>query len=319
MTNYRQYQAADFAADASFQAWVQHGSNNGFWSAWEAANPDRAAELATARELVLALRFHSTDVDPAEMDAVMNTINQTLDRHTKNNTAVLRRLLYAVSAAAVVLIAVFLLWPQPAMVNISTAFAETRRVTLPDGSVVILNANSGISYRKNWTAGHEREVELNGEAFFKVTKSPAGLHPKFRVHTALADVQVVGTAFNVRNRRNGVTVVLEEGKVMLNEAPMQPGELMTVTAGGTLRRKVDPARFSAWKERRLVFEDEPLENIAAELEDTYGYKVIFHKQSTKHLRLTGSYPAGQPGLLLAAIKAVHGINVRQQGTDITFE
>lgn len=321
MTNYRQYEAADFAADASFQAWVQHGADDEWWAGWQAANPDKAAAVATARELVLGLRFHSTEVDPSEMEIVMANINRELDHVKKNDTSAKRRVMFILSAAAAAVIAgVFFFWPAaPATVIVSTAYAETREVVLPDGSLVTLNGNSTLRYRKNWGAAEEREVELKGEAFFKVTSKPAGLHPKFRVHMPLADVEVTGTAFNVRHRRNEVTVVLEEGKVTMNDMHLQPGELAAVSAKGTERRRVDPARFSAWKEHRMVFDNEPLDEIAETLLDTYGYTIEFRNAGTAKLRLTGSYPAGRTDLLIAAIKAVHGVKVEQQGAKIIFD
>lgn len=320
MTNYRQYEAADFVADASFQAWVQHGSEDVFWARWQAENPDRAPAIATAKELLQALRFHSTDVSPHEMETVMGNINQVLDGVKKNKTSAKRRLIYALSAAAasIVLFLLFL-WPQPSSVTVSTQFGETKEVMLPDGSRVLLNANSSISYRKRWTAANEREVVLSGEAFFKVTSKPAGLHPKFRVHTPLADVRVMGTAFNVHYRRGRVMVVLEEGKVKLKEMDMQPGELAVITPQGSTRRKVDTARFLAWKEHRLVFEDEPLRAIAEVLEDTYGYRTEFRHAEAAGFRLTGSYPADQISLLLAAIREVHGVKVSEQNGTIIFE
>lgn len=320
MTNYRQYEAADFVADASFQAWVQHGIGNDFWTGWQAANPDKVEEIKTAKELVMALRFHSTEVSPHEMQTVMANINQELDKDKKNTTSAMRRLMYVLSAAAAsILLGMLFLWPRPATITVSTAYAETKEIVLPDGSRVMLNGNSTLSYRKNWKASQEREVTLNGEAFFKVTSQPAGLHPKFRVHTSLADVQVLGTAFNVHDRRNETTVVLEEGKVQLNDVSMQPGELVAVSAKGTERRKVNPASFLAWKQHRLQFEDEPLAGIAETLEDTYGYTIEFRTTGVQDLRLTGSYPTNRINLLLSAIREVHGVKVQQQGAKIIFE
>ncbi|WP_198674106.1 FecR family protein [Chitinophaga alhagiae] len=321
MTNYRHYEAADFVADASFQAWVQHGSNHEFWTGWQAANPDKASAITTARKLVEALRFHSTEVDPAEMTAVMQNINQALDQTKKNESSARRRLIYIISAAAASLIlGILFLWPpSPATVTITTSFAETREVALPDGSRVILNANSRLRYQKSWSASREREVMLNGEAFFKVTSHPSGLHPKFRVHTPMGNVEVMGTAFNVHNRRGAVTVVLEEGKVKMNDLDMVPGDLVTVSATGSERRKVDPAKFLAWKDHRLVFENEPLSSIAAILEDTYGYTVQFRKTAAKDLRLTGTYPGNQIGLLLSAMRAVHGVKIEQRDSTIVIE
>jgi transmembrane sensor len=329
--NYRQYEAEDFAADASFQAWVQgiDEKAGAFWERWLLENPDRNAVVKEARELLLSLRFRQTDITPQEMETVKGNIDHVLDSAKKNETLRRRRLFYSLTAAAAsVLLAAVLLfqWLSPApRITITTAYAETKQLQLPDGTRVWLNANSSITYAQRWTARREREVELKGEAYFEVTKKPAGLHPKFRVHTGLLNVEVKGTAFNVYNRRDSITVVLEEGSIALRGqhgagyTEMKPGEMVAGTPAAYTRRKVDPSRYIAWKQQRLLFNNEPLSAVAQVLEDNYGYEVRFADTALRARRFTGSCPAGNIGLLLAAIREVHEAGVRVQGRTIIFE
>ena len=69
----------------------------------------------------------------------------------------------------------------------------------------------------------------------------------------------------------------------------------------------------------MVFDDEPLADIAETLQDTYGYTIEFRKADARQLRLTGSYPAGRIDLLIAAVRAVHSVKVERQGAKIIFE
>ena len=85
------------------------------------------------------------------------------------------------------------LYMQPAAIQTISTLAETRTVRLPDGSSVMLNHYSSLSYPEKFQSD-KREVELNGEAYFEVSKDPK--HP-FIVQTETIDVQVLGTHFNV--------------------------------------------------------------------------------------------------------------------------
>ncbi len=93
-----------------------------------------------------------------------------------------------------------------------TTFGESRRVLLPDGSLVTLNANSSLRVADRWGRRTEREVWLNGEAFFSVRETKReGEAVKFVVHTHDLNVEVRGTEFNVNTRKQQTRVVAERG------------------------------------------------------------------------------------------------------------
>jgi len=92
----------------------------------------------------------------------------------------------------------------------NTQFAETKTFNLPDNSEVILNANSNIEFnKKNWE--DSRELTLNGEAYFKVSKGK-----KFDVNTEVGTISVLGTQFNVKERANYFEVKCFEGIVKVD-------------------------------------------------------------------------------------------------------
>ena len=111
----------------------------------------------------------------------------------------------------------------------STTFGEWKTITLPDGSVVELNANSLLTITKHWSENNNRTVWLTGEAFFKVKKIPS-TKCKFIVKTKDLKVEILGTSFNVNSRFDQTEVFLEEGKVKLylgnTKEYMAPGEFI---------------------------------------------------------------------------------------------
>ena len=91
-----------------------------------------------------------------------------------------------------------------------TSYGEQRTVELLDGSEVILNSKSKITYdKKSWN--QKRELRLVGEAFFKVEKGE-----KFSVITSNGIVNVLGTEFNVISKKNYFDVICYEGKVSVD-------------------------------------------------------------------------------------------------------
>jgi transmembrane sensor len=124
----------------------------------------------------------------------------------------------AVAASAVLIVAtgVWYFTSNTADSNLyKTGFAQTKKITLPDGSKVTLNANSELKLSADWSVKGDRQVWLDGEAYFEVEKKSA-THQKFIVHTKDIDVEVLGTKFNVNTRHQKAVVSLEEGKIKLS-------------------------------------------------------------------------------------------------------
>lgn len=168
--------------------------------------------------------------------------------------------------------------------TIATETGQKRTVILPDGSRAILNANSTLVYDAAWSGETARRVELEGEAFFDITHDPA--HP-FYVKTSRMEVKVLGTAFNVKSDQvqKIFETTLIRGKVTVRdldaperlETVLKPDE-KAVFGQKSIAVAVQPAgavtdRSAYWTKGHLVFEDEPVGVIAAELEKWYGVKI----------------------------------------------
>lgn len=185
-----------------------------------------------------------------------------------------------------------------------------KTVVLKDGSVIILHNNSSISLVKNFSA-EKRELTLSGEAFFDVAHMP--LHP-FIVHTAEVDIEVLGTAFNVKaypgeahtetslfrgkvaitiRDQPGQKTILKPNEKMVfdndsqKKLPKIAGNAFSIktisAAGNQTPKEID------WVQNQLKIDDEPLVIIADKLQKWYGIEIIFSDEEVKDYRYSGTF------------------------------
>ena len=174
---------------------------------------------------------------------------------------------------------------------------QRQTVSLPDGSVVILNSNSTVS----WNAGFNtatRDIQLTGEAFFKVAKDP---RKPFTVITGNISTTALGTEFYVHGRKEGdnhIEVDLLEGKVQLTtknkNSPaliLFPGEKGESIDGLQLQRSVfNAGHLRSWINGRISFNETPALKALKQLEAWYGVKIIVKNQKAlKDRVITGDY------------------------------
>ena len=196
-----------------------------------------------------------------------------------------------------------------------------RTVILDDGSTVTLNANSCIRVPRDFMGHDNREVWIKGEAFFEVTRKTDLM--KFIVHTDNFDVEVLGTKFNIQNRRNRSKVTLAEGKVKLvakDRQPliMKPGEQVTLSSAEDQFEKqlVKPEKYEAWRNNMLVFENTPLSEVAQIIHDYYGVTMIVTDSVLSTRQFTGTLPNNDLSIILLALKTSYKINIEHKGDRI---
>ena len=206
-------------------------------------------------------------------------------------------------------------------VTYQTTYGEVRQITLPDQSVVDLNANSEIKITTTFTDDAQREVWLTGEAYFHVEPQQRSATERvpFVVHTSNFDVEVMGTAFNVKDRRGTTDVLLNSGSVLLKNLAdssqaltMVPGERVSLSESQplVLTRVEEPAVYTSWKDNELYFEDQTLTVIQQELADRYDVALRFGDPALGQLRFTGSAPSDSLIILLKTIKNSFGLTLQ---------
>lgn len=197
------------------------------------------------------------------------------------------------------------------------------RILLPDSSTVWLNANSTLEYTNEF-GNTTREVTLKGEAFFDVKKN----NKAFIVKTDKIQVRVKGTRFNVEAYKKNATVktTLEEGEVELHVGgsnkfyTMKPGDqiILNTQVNDVVVKKVNPFDVSAWKEDKLVFDNTPLSEVIAKLENRY--KVNIKIDSKKALRERLSMTIEQEDIeeVLDLIKLSSRLQIKMEGNEIVL-
>ncbi len=351
--DYTHYSVTDFADDPGFRSWVKgtDPAAAAFWEDWLAQHPSRRGDVEQAVRLVRLLDTYQAPSLPAagvqaEVDKLRQTLGGAGEEAARGAYAAPGRRLGqpwwqrpgAWRVAAV--LAGFLMlagpgywaareWLHPTR-TISTPLGGLQSVTLPDGSTVALNANSRLRYARDWSPETPREVWLEGEAYFQVTKQRnARSRVKFTVHTGNVQVEVLGTAFDVHSRRGATRVVLTEGKVQLTGTTarvarplvMQSGDLAALSESDTafVRKRVTPDLYAAWRRNQLVFVSTPLAEVAQLLEDNYGLKVVFKDAALANEKFTATIRGRNPNVLLKVLAESFGLTVTRRGKHVTID
>lgn len=179
----------------------------------------------------------------------------------------------------------------------SAGIQNMEAVSLPDGTKVQLGPGSRLTYPENFT-GKTREVTLNGQAFFDVSKNP---HKAFIVHTNDMDVQALGTAFELFSYdvENMSETILLNGKIKVGVTDEKTGErteylvspdqklVLDRQTGTVTKYQVDADKYTSWRKQRLLsFENEKLSMIIPRLEQWYGRKIMCQKDLAEKYRFT---------------------------------
>lgn len=200
--------------------------------------------------------------------------------------------------------------------KINTQIAKQVDIELPDLSKVVLNANSSMAFNESqWTKN--REVQLNGEAFFKVAKGK-----KFDVVTNNGIISVLGTQFNVKQRNNYFEVTCYEGLVAVktNETSTQlkPGQSIKLIDGKLLANEKEIATQPSWLRGESNFKSTPLKHVITELENYYNIKVSIDKADSNRL-FSGSFTHKNLDLALQSITIPLNLSYSKSGTSIVLK
>jgi len=179
--------------------------------------------------------------------------------------------MYAAAASVVLLIST-VYYITGSTQTFSTSFGEQLALVLPDGSEVLLNSKSSLSYKKSdWFDG-KRTLELNGEGYFKVKKGS-----KFSVNSTNGNVSVLGTQFNVKTNPSYFEVLCYEGSVKVQNKE----EIAILTKGLSFRKieknSSEKGSFTNtkpnWLDGESSFNNTPLKFVLEELEKQYQIKI----------------------------------------------
>ena len=199
----------------------------------------------------------------------------------------------AASIALLVSLIGFYQWQQkqPDWVTFTAEAQQVKRLTLPDQTEISLAGGSRLTYDARHYGQEMRLVRLEGKAFFEVWHDEAR---PFRVETAESRVTVLGNRFQMVAGKEQTTVDVVSGKVGF--ALREKTDSVALTAGlqayytsGDQRIKVteqpNPNEL-AWLTRRLRFEETPLPQVVADLEQAYQTRLSYSGDADKRLTAT---------------------------------
>lgn len=262
-------------------------------------------------------------VEEDTSDRMYEKIMSAIDRKNKPTRSFFLQpqWIAAASLTGILLVAAFVyfIFIFSPFTNHTTAYGETEMVTLSDGTVVHLYANSRLSYPPQWE--EQREVWLEGEGYFtvkKVQENNTSFPRQFIVHTSNLDVEVLGTEFNVKDRRGNTQVILNSGLIKLTkivhdteELTLVPGDIAEVGKlyGLTITKVPEPEIYSSWKDNYLYFEDMTLQEIARELKDSHGIQIILEDTILASKKINASTPVDDLSILFTTIQKSAGLKV----------
>lgn len=206
--------------------------------------------------------------------------------------------------------------PTPTLNTIMVPAGQRANVILADGTNVWLNAGSKLVYPSSFEKD-SREVTLEGEAFFDVTRNEDS---PFRVKTSILDIKVLGTQFNLlaNSSRGEFEAALMQGKIDVCKTDtdqaivtLHPNQVAVLSDGRVLTRSIEFEDQYRWKEGLYCFKNETIKDIISDLEKYYDVKIVLNNTRLNNTKLTGKFRIAE-GLDYA-------LRVLQMNAKFTFE
>lgn len=268
--------------------------------AWIAASPENRSYYEECQQIfsmdLAGATHHSFDKQrawekvSARMDAV-DTEETAISASPSSWPAV--KWLRVAAVITLLISAVLLIW-QPFTKPVSiTSGGGTEEYYLPDSTRIVLRGDSRVTYASGFNE-HHRKVQLTGEAFFDVTSRPA---MPFIIETKEARVQVIGTAFLVRENADSVLVQVTRGVVELRSRTDETAVTLRKHEQGVLlhdrhipvKTPMKETDQLYWGTRTLTFDREPLAEVFGRLEKLFGRKIAYDQAAIKECRISGVF------------------------------
>lgn len=327
------YTTEDFVLDKEFRDWVLEPDNesNKYWQEWMETNPDKVDIIKSAIALIQNLPVEQHQLSAEEVSQITKNIEAAIDQGEANGKESREDNIIPISPYSLTMKEIrqgknkmYIKWMKVAaaiamLTAISFVFYDNFRTDEPlttfevinkenpkgqkstiylnDGSKIILNANSSISYRKPFRKD-KREITLEGEAFFEVAKDE---NRPFTVKSGNIATTALGTSFNIKAYPEGqqVKVSLATGKVRIDEVSnnannnthlLEPGQELTYSPiSGYTKTPFDNDEVLAWVHGVIHFKNADAEAVITKLESWYGVDIDTANESTRTWNITARF------------------------------
>jgi transmembrane sensor len=286
---------------------------SGVWGELPTSDPDGKIDIgsliARARSEIDVIELPSPGARPARTPLPAKPDIKPLAWSQK------RRMALATAALALLALVTVRFWGGGGLADAySTGIGEQRTIALPDGSTVELNARSSLRVR---LTDRQRDVTLlEGQALFRVAKDA---RRPFVVRAGDAQVRAVGTEFDVYRKESETVVTVVEGRVETYDDSRRGGEGAIVLSAGerltvvphtvTKPTRADPSVATAWLQKRLIFEETPLNEVAEEFNRYNRRPLSIEDRELKMLRISGVYSSTDPASLINFLRSQSSIQV----------
>ena len=216
-------------------------------------------------------------------------------------------------AAGFILLAGIFVWQQNQSIqyNEFTAIDSAKEVTLKDGSIVWINEGSKISVPSNY-AEDNRQIKLSGEAYFDVQKNEA---LAFEIDANEIKVTVLGTAFNVKENHDAIQVMVERGRVKVEETSGNEEKILEANQSATYNKLNDEfsneSRYNSndlyWKTRRLRFSQQSFGSAMDEIGLIFNKEIVIENLAFAECEISGSF-GGDLFILMVSLSEQFGFD-----------
>jgi ferric-dicitrate binding protein FerR (iron transport regulator) len=339
----------DLLLDQSFREYIEetNAASVAFWKEWILAHPENTGELNKATLVMKTLLGARKIPVLVNKEESLKLLIKQIDQQQNNSGGFILRLnslWLRIAAIAIILMAVASTWywindhsqkgkSILAYNEIVVPLGEKARINLADGTSVWINSDSKLRFPEKF-GPDSREVFLEGEAFFDVTKKA---HANFIVHTRLSDVKVLGTAFNVKCYAKdlktqttvvrGLVQVISKGEKQLKTF-IKPNEMLTIktnsgesmkveTVQTTLLSKVETKNIISWKDQMLTFTGESFDDLTLKMERWFNVVIVIKDEKLKTERFRGKFSHNENVFeVLEAIKVTTPITYKVENDTI---
>lgn len=232
-----------------------------------------------------------------------------------------KKYIYATAVAAVfLLISTFTFLYANAEVTVQTTNGQVKNIELSDGSLVTLNDNSSITYKRFlW---NNRTVRLNGEAFFEVEHDKSR---PFSVNTGTLLVKVLGTSFVVTTTEKEKSVAVVTGKVNVTANPIQQtvvlekNQAVQYASNRLVKSDTADKNLLSWKTKSLSFENTPLQKAFEDIENCYHIKIQVEGKISDSCTVTANFKNESIKEIFEEFRLLFGLSYTQKGNTISVK
>ena len=210
----------------------------------------------------------------------------------------------------------------PYQTFISKANESNKTIVLADGSKVTLNGEARLVYPRKFNSD-TRNVSLEGEAFFAITKDP---NKAFIITAKGAEIKVLGTSFNVIADDYKVEVLVESGKVQFSNINKQEesvilekGDFAILKENSLNKTLMNDDNYLSWKTQKMIFREMPLKDVAKVIERTYHVHIKFESEDIAREKINTTFNQDHLNDVLSNICLTFSLTYEKKGSTIIFK